>query len=57
MLQTIPEEAIEAEEAVSIEYGEKEMTVEIGESHSTTEVAEEVAEVAEVDGNRTGGAR
>ena len=42
MLQTIPEEAIEAEEAVSIEYGEKEMTVEIGESHSTTEVAEEV---------------
>lgn len=39
---TIPEEAIEAEEAVSIEYGEKEMTVEIGESHSTTEVAEEV---------------
>jgi len=39
---TIPEEAIEAEEAVSIGYGGKEMTVEIGESHSTTEAAEEV---------------
>ena len=42
-LQTIPEEeAIEAEEAVSIGYGGKEKTVEIGESHSTTEAAEEV---------------